>query len=175
MAQLGQHFDANSVEPAAPREVIPGGKYLSQIVASEMRPTAKGGQLLWLELEVLDGPYVRRRLWDQLNLVNSNQQAVEIAQRTLSAICHAVGVLSVSDSEQLHFKPMIAIVKVRPAQGEYAARNEVGGYEAANGQRPAAHSGAAPPAGAARPAQTTQAAQPAAAPAAAPWRRNRAA
>lgn len=135
MAQLGGTFDANSVDPSAPRgEVIPAGEYLVQIVKSEMNPTKAGtGQKLDLELEVLDGPMKGRHLWDMLNLVNPSQQAMEIAQRALSAICHAVGVLQVSDSEQLHFKPMIAVVKVKPAEGNYAAKNEIGGYKPAGG------------------------------------------
>jgi hypothetical protein len=167
MANIGE-FDASGVEPSAPREIIPAGKYLAQIIASEMAPTKTGGQMLTLELEVMDGPYQRRHFWDRLNLVNSNPQAVEIAQRQLSAICHAVGVLKVSDSEQLHFKPMTVSVKVRPAQGEYQARNEVGGYEAAAGAaaKPSAYKA---PAGATAPAASAQTAKPATA--AAPWRR----
>ena len=39
MAALNQAFDASSVEPAAPFDVIPAGKYLAQIVNSEMRDT----------------------------------------------------------------------------------------------------------------------------------------
>ena len=87
-----------------------------------MKPTkAGGGELLEIELEILEGEYARRHLWDRLNLVNANQQAVEIAQRTLSAICHATGVLRVNDSEALHFKPMLVTVKVLPAGTTRAA------------------------------------------------------
>ena len=92
MAQIA--FDASSVEPAAPLEPLPPGKYVAQIVQSEMRATRAGnGQYLWLEMDVIEGPHQGRKIWDQLNLVNPNQQTVEIAQRALSAICHAVGEL----------------------------------------------------------------------------------
>ena len=64
-----------------------------------MRPTKDGGgQYLWLELDVLEGPLAGRKLFDRLNLVNASAQTVEIAQRTLSAICHATGRLQVQDS-----------------------------------------------------------------------------
>jgi hypothetical protein len=140
MAQLGQTFDANSVAPATPFETIPAGKYLAQIVNSEMKSTSTGGEMLVLEIEIVDGEYSKRRLWDRLNLVNSNATAVEIAQRALSSICHAVGQMTVQDSEQLHFKPMAVTVKVRPAGPDKNgihrdAQNEIKGYEAANGQR----------------------------------------
>jgi hypothetical protein len=136
MANLG-NFDATQVAPNEPFEVIPGGKYPVQIVQSEMRPTKDGGgQYLWLEEEIIDGEYKGRKLWDRLNLTNNNAHAVEIAQRTLSAICHAVGQLHVTDSEALHFKPMIATVRVKPAKGDYDASNEIRGYEPMGGAAP---------------------------------------
>lgn len=164
MTQLGHTFDATAVEPNQPFEVIPAGKYKVQIVASEIRATKNGeGQYLWMELEIIDGEYQGRKLWDRLNLWNNNQQAVDIAQRTLSAICHAVGELHVSDTETLHFKPMITTVRVKPADGQYSASNELRGYEAvAGGPAPAQPAARAPAAtapaaqAAPRPAVTTR-------------------
>lgn len=167
MAQLG--FDATQVQPNEPFEVIPAGKYKVQIVASEMRPTKDGnGSYLWLELDILEGECQGRKLWDRLNLSNPNQQAVEIAQRTLSAICHATGKVKVQDSEELHFIPMIATVRVRPAGNGYDASNEIRGYAPANGAVSGAISAPAASAPAARPAaQSSGAKVP-------PWRMNKA-
>lgn len=138
MANLGGTFDASQVEPNAPFEVVPPGDYRVQITASSMETTKDGqGQYLKLELEIVEGPQAGRKLFDRLNLVNNNQQAVEIAQRTLSAICHAIGQLSVSDSEQLHMRPMLAKVKVSPEREvngkTYGPSNEIGGYKPASG------------------------------------------
>ncbi len=174
MANLGGTFDANAVEPSAPREILPPGDYTVQIVESEMADTKAGnGQMLKLTMDIIDGPHTGRKLWDRLNLVNPNAQAVEIAQRTLSAICHATGQLTVSDSEQLHFKPMVAAVKVKPAGndkfGVYReAQNEVSGYKPAG-------SASARPAPAGQPQQRQAAPPPAQskpATAAPPWRRS---
>ena len=69
MASLGQVFDASTVEPNIPFEVLSPGKYLAQIVASEMRATKDGaGQYLNLELDILDGQYSGRKLFDRLDL-----------------------------------------------------------------------------------------------------------
>ena len=139
MAQI--NFDASGVEPAVPMELLPPGKYRVQIVQSEMQATKQGdGQLLWLELDILDGPHRGRKLWDRLNLVNRSQQTVEIAQRQLSAICHAVDRIHVSDSEQLHFRPMTITVtvevdsrdKLKPVD-EQRRQNRIKGYAAAGG------------------------------------------
>ena len=134
MADLGGTFDPNSVPDQRNFDMIPPGKYPVTITQSEMRETKNGaGKYLWLEMQITGGEYQGRLLWDRLNLVNANPQAVEIAQQSLGAICKAIGLASCSDSEQLHMKPRLAIVKVKPAQGQYEASNEVKGYEPAGG------------------------------------------
>lgn len=138
MASLGMNFDANQVEPNGTFDPVPAGDYVLQIINSEMKSTKDGmGQYLSLEMDILEGEYAGRKVFDRLNLMNNNVQTVEIAQRTLSAICHATGVLNVADSEQLHFKPMVAKVVVKPPKDQYAASNEVKGYRPMNGSAPA--------------------------------------
>ena len=90
MASFGQTFDASSVAPSSNYDVLPPGKYLGQIVASEMRPTKDGtGQYLYLEVDILEGQYAGRKLFDRLNLINANPDAVQIAQRTLAGDAQA--------------------------------------------------------------------------------------
>ena len=126
MAQLGGTFDASQVDPNQPHETLPPGDYRVQIVASEMRVTKAGtGQYLFLEMEILDGAMAGKKLFDRLNLINPNRQAEEIAQRTLSAICHAVGRMQVTDSEELHFKPLVVKVVV-----DKEGYNQTKGYKA---------------------------------------------
>ena len=126
MASFGHTFDASTVEPTTPVEIFPPGKYRVQLVASEMRPTKDGmGQYLLLELDVLEGPYAGRKLFDRLNLVNANPDAVLMAQRNLSALCRAAGKMQVSNSEQLHLIPIQVDVKVRPPKGQYGESNSI--------------------------------------------------
>ena len=42
MASLNGTFDATEVAPAVPLEVLPPGKYLAQLIESEMAPTKAG-------------------------------------------------------------------------------------------------------------------------------------
>ena len=119
-------FDASGIEPTTAYELLPAGKYSAQIVESEMRVTRNGmGQFLWLMLDILDGPHKGRKIFDQLNLVNPNPTTVEIAQRTLSAICHATGKMQVSDSEELHLIPMTIQVTVKPPKNGYGESNAI--------------------------------------------------
>jgi len=161
MAQL--NFNAATVQPAAALDPIPSGWYNAQIVGSEMKPTSAGdGAFLALEIQVMDGPYAGRKVYDRLNLQNKNPVAVEIAYKQLSAICHAVNVIQVQDSQQLHGRPLQVKVSLRPAStGEdgksYDANNEVKGYKAIE------NGGAAMPAGAPQGGAPAWAAQPTAA------------
>lgn len=99
-------FDASKVEPND-FGTIPPGDYEACIINSEMKATKDGqGSYLNLEIQVINGQYQNRRLFDKLNLVNKNEQAVTIAKGTLSAICRAVNVLTPNDSAELHNKPM---------------------------------------------------------------------
>jgi hypothetical protein len=127
-------FDATTVEPSAPREVIPAGKYKAVITKSEERPTkAQTGSMLVLTCQIIEGPHQGLTLMDRLNLNNPNKTAEEIAQRTLSAICRSVGVMMPNESSDLHDKPMMITVKVKPAEGQYQASNEIAGYEPVGG------------------------------------------
>lgn len=126
-------FDASTVDPNVALEPLPAGWYKAVITASEEKPTkAQTGSYLQLTLEVIEGRHQGRKITDRLNLNNPNATASEIAYRTLSAICHAVGVMTPRTSDDLHDKPLMVKVKVKPADGQYSASNEVAGYEAPN-------------------------------------------
>ncbi|NBW75520.1 MAG: DUF669 domain-containing protein [Sphingomonadaceae bacterium] len=172
MAYFGGSFDASQVEPKGDYRPLPPGEYKVQITSSEFCQTSTGnGHQLKLEMEILEGDQAGRRLYDRLNLDNPNAQAVEIAQRTLSAICHAVGKLSVQDSEELHMLPMIAVVIVKPERTgkdgrTYSTSNEVQTYKAlGSGQAASFGGGGTKPANAAPAAGSGQSAS-------APWKRS---
>lgn len=174
MSKLPTQFDATSVNPTPVFELIPENDYIVAVTDSEMKPTNnKDGEYLNLTLEVLDGPYKGRMIFDRLNLVNKNTKAVEIAQRQLSQICHAVGVLRVNDSAELHNRPMIARVGTepggdKPSGGKYADKNKITSY------KPLQPGTAAPSAPAAKTAATAAAPStpaPATASAIPPWGR----
>lgn len=128
MAFLGQNFDASTVEPSSTLEAVPPGTYEVAIIDSDMKDTKKGdGQYLQLTLEIAKGDYKGRKIFERLNIDNPNEVAKEIAFKTLSAICRAVGVLQVKDSNQLHSRPMFARVDVEKRDG-YEPSNVVKKY-----------------------------------------------
>lgn len=127
-------FNAEEVEPQSDFEVIPAGWYKAMITDSESKETKSGtGEYLQLRFDIIEGEYENRVLFARLNLVNQNQTAVDIAQKQLSSICRAVGVMQPNDSTDLHDFPMMVKVKIRPAKDGYEASNDISAYEAADG------------------------------------------
>ena len=103
MASLGATYDASQGDQMSDRSVLPAGEYLAAIAKSGVSDTRKGdGRKVDLEFEVLDGAHRGRRFWSTLNLWNPSPTTVEMAQRELNSICHAVGKLRVADTEELH-------------------------------------------------------------------------
>ena len=150
-------FNAAEVAPETGRRtVIPTGDYRAMIVDSDVKPTKTGGEMIVLTVQVLDGQYAGEQITDRLNIVNANPKAVAIAQGRLSAICHAVGVLTPNDTVELHNKPFSIRVEVKPDSfvgdnGETVniERSEIKAYKAegaGNVQQPTAPAAAATPA-----------------------------
>lgn len=116
MARLDEMFDSNTVPEQDSFDVIPPGPQTLMIVSSELKATSKGGQMIVLEIDVQDGEFAGRKLFERLNIKNDNPKAVEIAFRTLSSIVKAVGKVTIKDTEELHNKRFIGILSVEPAK-----------------------------------------------------------
>lgn len=146
------NFDASQVAPATALDPVPAGWYTAMMVESEMKPTADGtGHYLETVNAIIEpAEYAGRKVYDRINMQNKNPVAVEIGYKTLSAICHAVGIIQVQDSQQLHNRPFAIKVSLRPAgpgaDGKmYEASNDVKGYRAANERTSPAPSQVVPP------------------------------
>jgi hypothetical protein len=131
MAYLG--FDATAVTPASDFSALPAGEYAVIITSTEMATTKRGdGQMLKLTLEVIEGQHKGRLLWARLNLNNPNPKVVDIAQRELSAICHAVGKTYIKDSDELCNLPLRVKVNYVPVRDQYPESNEIKAWKAYN-------------------------------------------
>jgi hypothetical protein len=152
MANLS--FNAATVEPASTFDALPKGKYLAIVIASELKPTKqRNGEYLQLTLEIIDGPGKGRKIFDRLNIRNSNKVAEDIAQRQLSALCHAVGVIELDDSDQLHNIPVTVELGIEDSD-DYGPQNRVKSYSSAGGQPPVTLKAAPKPAAEAPAANT---------------------
>lgn len=134
MASLGSTFNAteHDTEQRGDYEELPNGTYQLEIEASDVVPTKSGSGTVLKTTNVVIAPeaYKGRKLFTQYNLENSNAQAQEIGQRQFASLCRAIGVDSVSDSEELHFRAFTAKIGLgKPSKdGQYPARAEIKSY-----------------------------------------------
>jgi len=106
------------------------------IVKSDVKATQAGtGHYIELEMHVLGGEHSGRRLWERLNIDNPNKTAQDIAQAALAALCHAVNVPDMSETEQLHDIPFVAHIEIDKKE---PTRNRVMGYVGTTGVKPKA-------------------------------------
>jgi len=122
-------FDAKRVHPATRFEPIPAGKYLAMITASDSKANKAGtGQFLELTFTIVEGQHKNRRLWKRLNLDHPSEAAMKIAHAELSAVCHAIGVLTPEDSADLHNLPLLINIRCVEQKDSGQLTNEIVSY-----------------------------------------------
>lgn len=113
MAFLGQEVTVADLPEGSDFSPLPAGAYTVMITNSEMKETNAGtGQYILLEMDVQDGEYQGRKIFDRLNVQNPNEKAVEIAWQRVGEISRAVGLEKVKDSEQWHNKRLVVELSV---------------------------------------------------------------
>lgn len=168
-------FDATTVEPSQGFDVHPVGKFPATIINTSIEPTKdKTGGLFKVTFGTQAGRIDRR-----YNLWNQSPQAVEIARKELSALCHATGIFKLdfnNDAAVLrNAHCMIEVDHQRDKEGKPTQYMEVKHIYDINGNEPGRGNSPAPqPQQAQQPLQQqanggwSQAASAAAAPAPAP-------
>ena len=141
MAELNYKVDEKDTEQSF--DPVPAGEYLVIIENSDFMENKQAtGQMLKLTYQIIDGPFKGRKLFNNLNLVNTSKQAEQIARQTLNSIGVACGVLHIKDSAQLHNIPIKVDVGVKD-DATYGLQNRIKKHKALDGAAPAV---AAPPA-----------------------------
>lgn len=134
MARLGNTFNAteHDTEQRGDYEELPNGVYDLELEASDVVPTSTGTGTILKTTIVVIAPeeYKGRKIFNNYNLENANAQAQEIGQKQFASLCRAIGVDSVEDSEELHFRPFRAKIGLgKPSKdGKYPARAEIKRY-----------------------------------------------
>ena len=116
MAELGFKVDTNAPEESF--DALPAGIYTVIISESEYKSNKNNnGMILVLVYEIIqEGSFKGRKIYENLNLQNPNEQAVTISRKALNSIGMAVGVLDIKDSAQLHGIPLKLDIGYKPPQ-----------------------------------------------------------
>lgn len=114
--------------------------YLVQIVGDEFKPNSKGsGNMLIFELEGMEPDCRGMRAKHRLNLQHEKAETMRMANEELSAICHAIGVISGNDTRALWNRPFRVLCVPNPSE-QYPNGTQFQGIRDANGNNPA-HAG----------------------------------
>ena len=134
MAKLPAAFNSEDHDDIDSYEAIPANDYHVKIIESSMAENSKKtGSYVKFKFKIMTGEYKGRLLFTNLNLVHSNPQAVEIAEKTLATMLRACGKVSIEDTDELHGCELMAKVTIKPASAQYPAGNEVKNYSAIDG------------------------------------------
>jgi len=146
-------FNCEGIEPAKSFDVLPRGKYDVIVAASDVKETKAGtGTFLEVEYHIIDGEHEGRRYWERFNVTNPNADAERIGRSQLAALCGAVGIVKLSDSAELHDKPLVIELGTSNRKGTGEDQNKTVAWMAADGAQPATKPAAPAPKQATAPA-----------------------
>lgn len=139
MAMLGQMGDLSTTQVSNGFEPLPAGQYKASVIETELVPTKDdSGQLLKAKFKVLEGEYTNRTIITRFNLINKNAQAQEIGRGQLKALATYSGHPNpnqIRNTEELHGRPVIITLSVKPAKDGYDASNEIKAYAYVGGNQ----------------------------------------
>lgn len=136
MAQFD--FDTTTVEKRENKfELLPAGMYVGQVIESQIAPLQSGnGDGLKLTIEILSDAYRGRKVWTNLNVRHSKEETERWAQQTLRELCDAIGLARMTDTVQLHHKPVGLRIKIREDKtGKFEPQNDVAGFRPVGGSQ----------------------------------------
>jgi hypothetical protein len=145
LSDLYDNYDPNMSTDRPNMEPLPIGEYVVQITEAKRVDKDSGDVMVKLTMQVEDGEFAGRYLWENLNLRHSNAMAQEIAQRSFTELWREAMNLTQPPASlrDLEFKPFVAKVGIEKRKDTGENQNRIKAYKPL-GHAPAA---AAPPRG----------------------------
>lgn len=130
---------------------LPAGWYTATITDAEVKTTKAGtGQYIKCRYDITGPTHEGRVVFGNLNIRNPNPKAEEIGRQQLGDLMRAIGLASVTDTDQLIGGRCKIKLKVRQSE-EYGDSNDVQAWKAAEGAAMPKPAESAAPASAAAP------------------------
>ena len=126
---MGALPNTENIEDGGGFEPLPRGKYEAVITQTEQVETKNGDPMLRLTIEIIEGQYTGRKVFDQFMLQHPNEKAQLIGLQKLKSIKLAVGKPGDVEESDLWGTPIQIGLKVEEPDG-YAARNVITFYKA---------------------------------------------
>jgi hypothetical protein len=112
---------------------VPEGEYKAVIKSAELQNTKAGnGQYIKVRFDITGDSHAGRVVFSNINIRNPNPKAEEIGRQTLGELARAIGLKTVTDTDQLIGGQCQIKVTIRQSEG-YAPQNEIRRYKAIEG------------------------------------------
>ena len=119
------YFDTRDYTPDSTYDLIPNGTYTAMIVeAKEMVSKTTGTPYATLKVEIVEGKFKGRKIYDNIFLNSTNEMAQAIARRKLNAIANAVGITVMNGADDFLFKPLSVEINT-----DKEGKNQIRGYK----------------------------------------------
>ena len=126
-------------------DLVPKGRYTAHVIETEIVNTKSGeGKIAKFTFEILDGPFERRRIWENYNYINPNAEAQKIARRQMGRLAEAIGLGVYRDTAEFHHKPLLIDVTIEAGKDGYDDKNKVSKFVQVTGAAPPQPANAAP-------------------------------
>jgi len=133
LAKLPDTFDpdANDYGTFGTPDPVPAGEYTAMIVDSEEKENKAGtGSYIRLVMEITEGEYKGRKLFEIMNVYHSNAMTVRIAMAEMTQLCNACGGMRPKDTVELHHIPFRVKVSQRKREDTGDMQNQIKGFSA---------------------------------------------
>lgn len=131
MAFLGKEYSADSlpVNEKTGFDPVPAGWYSATISGAEVKDTKKGnGKYINVTYSITGPTHQGRLIFGMINIENANEKAEQIGLQQFGELLRSIGKAKVKDSDELIGSHLQIKVSVKPADGEYSAKNDVKGF-----------------------------------------------
>lgn len=120
---LGKSINFNEL-PKSEFTPIPAGTYMA-VVNKATLDTKDSGRYINVSYKITGPQYAGRIVFQKIYIEAKNETLFEIGQKNLRDLMEACCLSSLSDTDQLLNKTVQIRVKIREANGDYAASNDV--------------------------------------------------
>ncbi len=148
MAQFGQTFNVDELpaDSGGNFEPLPAGWYQVTVAGAELKTTKAGtGEYIAVRYDVVAPTHQGRVVFGNLNIKNQNPKAEEIGRQQLGNLMRAIGLTSVTDTDELIGGSCSIKLSVTKSE-QYGDGNDVKGWKAIEGGAvPAPASGGSAP------------------------------
>lgn len=124
MVELNFQADPDVVVEERDFPLLADGEYKAMITDASVKQSQRNEANKYLSVECSFEDN-NGRVWKNLNLWNQNDEAVRIANEQMNNLCLAVGLMNLTDTEQLIGQRVLVDIYTQPAKDNYKASNQI--------------------------------------------------